>query len=323
MESSEHSIEEIKKLWQQEPGEVVLKAVTEDKEEYPPEIQNIIQEEAVKRGLLEERRQESVFRNDDSQSKLTDDFINASSEIKEARFCPVCKEMWPISDKDLCSKCNVSLEHSGYCEDCDKFWAIPPGKLCPNHKTKLTERRLSLLQKFSSLVYSGVGLAFGYILVRYFGLLLSIPFLGFVLCLWIANKFLSPAKKAMLMAIAWHASFVLYFAVIGTLSGELRGPALLEFLFTLGALIWLIGRPSVGPVALLTILHILTLLMIALGIFFGLELESVNFTYKTLLYNLICRVPAIIFMYTGLRGIRRLRKPSGNVTTPVTVTSEQ
>jgi len=190
-------------------------------------------------------------------------------------------------------------------------------------RSELTERNPSLLQKFGNLVYSGVGLALGYIFVRYFGVLLSIPFIGFLICIWIGNKFLSPAKKPMLMAIAWQASFVLSFALIGILAGELTGTSLLEFLFTVGALIWLIGRPSIGPVVLLTILHILTLLMMVLGISLGLELESVNFTYKTLLYNLICRVPAIIFMYTGLRGIRRTKKTTTDVTTPAADMSEK
>lgn len=53
MVKSEYSIEEIKKLWQKEPDEVVLKAATEDKKEYPPDIYAVIKEEALLRGLLQ------------------------------------------------------------------------------------------------------------------------------------------------------------------------------------------------------------------------------------------------------------------------------
>jgi len=59
MGKSEYSIEKIKKLWQQEPDEVILKAATKDKEEYPPDIYAVIEEEALLRGLLIQSSEES------------------------------------------------------------------------------------------------------------------------------------------------------------------------------------------------------------------------------------------------------------------------
>ncbi len=91
-----------------------------------------------------------------------------------------------------------------------------------------------------------------------------------------------------------------------------------ELLITTAALVWLIIRPSIGPVVLLTTLHVLTLLAIALAIFLHLKLGSLSPTYKGLLLNVILRVPAIIFMYAGLRRINLQRKASCSATNPTT-----
>jgi len=54
MTKKQYNLEEIRKLWQQEPDDNRLfRAATEDIEEYPPEIQTIIKEEAVRRHLIE------------------------------------------------------------------------------------------------------------------------------------------------------------------------------------------------------------------------------------------------------------------------------
>lgn len=260
MGRSEYSIEEIKKLWQQEPSDdYVLKAATEDKNEYPLEVQTIIEEEAIRRGLLKNRDER------------------------------------PIS----------------------------PEKPCQDNETKHTEKNLSLTQKLPELICSGLSFVLFFILYKYMGLSLAIPTIGIFLCLWVANKFLSPSKKPMKVAIAWQAGFVLSFSLIAVLAGEFKGAAMWELFITTAALVWLIIRPSIGPVVLLTFLHVLTLLAIALVIFLQLELESISPTYKGLLLNVIFRVPPIIFMYTGLRGINRQRKVICNVTTSATVPTEK
>jgi len=54
------SIQEVKELWRQEPDDkAVFKAATEDIEEYPPEIQAVIKEEAERRRKLNEKAEES------------------------------------------------------------------------------------------------------------------------------------------------------------------------------------------------------------------------------------------------------------------------
>jgi hypothetical protein len=45
-------LKEITEAWQKETDEYVLKAVTKNLNEYPPEVRVIIREEAVKRGLI-------------------------------------------------------------------------------------------------------------------------------------------------------------------------------------------------------------------------------------------------------------------------------
>lgn len=256
MERSQYSIEEIKKLWQQEPrDDCVLKAATQNKNEYPPEIQTIIEEEAILRGLLKKRNEESSS----------------------------------------------------------------PEKLPPDEQIKSTEKKLSLTQKLPKLIGTGLSFVLFLILYEYFGLSLSIPVIGFFLCLLIANKLLPPAEKPMLIAIALQSGFVLSYSFIAILAGQFKGPAMWELLFIAGAVVWLIVCPSIGPVVLLTLLHLLSLLAIALAVFFQLELRSLNPTYKSLLLNLIFRVPAIIFMYIGLRSMRREQKATGNVITSMTL----
>lgn len=265
MGKSEYSIEEIKKLWQQEPDEVVLKAATKDKEEYPPEIQVVIEEEAQRRRQAQQE-QEIV-----PQRSLFYKFLHS-----------------------------IGIDY---------------------------EPEWSLLKKtlfvFISLIIAAIAYFFAAAVGRYFGLLFLIPLIGICFCWWIANKFLTPAKKPMVPAIALQAGFVLSFSLIAVLAGEFKGAAMWELLFTAGAVAWLIIRPSIGPVMLLTALHLLTLLAIALVVFLQLELESISPTYKGLLLNLIFRVPAIIFMYTGLRGIRRQEQNTGDVITPATGPSEK
>lgn len=51
---AEYDLEEVKRLWQLEPDDIVKKAAIEDIIEYPAEIQVIILEEAKKRGLINE-----------------------------------------------------------------------------------------------------------------------------------------------------------------------------------------------------------------------------------------------------------------------------
>ena len=54
-------IDEVKTLWQQEQNKYICKAVSEDLEEYSPEIQAIIKEEALKRGLIKEEQGKVVL----------------------------------------------------------------------------------------------------------------------------------------------------------------------------------------------------------------------------------------------------------------------
>lgn len=49
-----YDLEEVRKLWQQEPNDKnVFKAANQDIDEYPPEIQNIIKEEAERRRTIQ------------------------------------------------------------------------------------------------------------------------------------------------------------------------------------------------------------------------------------------------------------------------------
>ncbi|MBA7619571.1 hypothetical protein ES703_26910 [subsurface metagenome] len=59
MAATKYNLERAKELWRQEPNDnAVFKAEIEDIEEYPPEIQNVIREEAERRRKLIEAAKE-------------------------------------------------------------------------------------------------------------------------------------------------------------------------------------------------------------------------------------------------------------------------
>lgn len=59
MAAIKYNLERARKLWRQEPNDnAVFKAEIEDIEEYPPEIQNVIREEAERRRKLIEAAKE-------------------------------------------------------------------------------------------------------------------------------------------------------------------------------------------------------------------------------------------------------------------------
>ena len=152
----EAKIEEIKALWREEFDKWVLKAATEDLYEYPPEIQTIIQEEAVSRGLLEGSDIEQALSKVLRICKLNDISVEAQSGVRKGYFCPECKEIYLNPYKTLCSKCTISLEGCGYCKECDRFWPIPPDELCPIDQTELVKEKQSLAGKLGGLLVSGI-----------------------------------------------------------------------------------------------------------------------------------------------------------------------
>ncbi|MGB2806661.1 MAG: hypothetical protein WBC22_02895 [Sedimentisphaerales bacterium] len=153
----EAKIQEIKALWQEEIDEWVLKAVTKDLYEYPPEIQTIIREEAVQRGLLEESDIELALSAEAGKCDVNEVSVKAHSGERKGYFCPECKEWVYLTPYiTLCSKCNIFLESSGYCVKCDRFWAIPPRGLCPSDQTELVAAKPSLARKLGGLLVSGI-----------------------------------------------------------------------------------------------------------------------------------------------------------------------
>ncbi len=196
----EAKIQEAKALWQGEIDEWVLKAATKDLYEYPPDIQTIIREEAVQRGLLEESDIELALSAEAGKREMNEISVEAQSSVRRGYFCPECKEFYLNPFTTLCSNCNISLESSGYCRECDRFWAILPGELCPSDQTELVEERTSLAYKLGRLFVSGVFLLVCFIVPEYFLQLLSISCLGVLICWHIYDMLLPPTKELMLPA---------------------------------------------------------------------------------------------------------------------------
>jgi len=65
-------IREIGAAWQNETDEYVLRAASEDIDEYPPEVRIIIRDEAVKRGLLKYELSKPGVKGLEFEAKITD-----------------------------------------------------------------------------------------------------------------------------------------------------------------------------------------------------------------------------------------------------------
>jgi hypothetical protein len=297
------NIDTAKRLWQKETSKYIAKAI-ENISEYPPEIQDIIKEEAIQRGLYNY----DDFKNSSSEISLHEKWIDLSSDVQTGSFCPACKKVYLSDGKELCQQCNVSLKCLGYCSECDKFWQLIPGESCPKDGSKLTDRRLTRRERFLNMLYKTFYYASGFVIYlifkEYFGLIASIPIIGTILCLLIFNKILPPAKKPLVWAVSLQIGWYLSFSIVAIVSRNINVGGLAETLVVLGFVLWLILKPNIYPVIILTIIHILALLAISLSVLSLIKIENTNPTLKGLLINMIFKIPAIILMYMGLGKIK-------------------
>lgn len=118
---------EIKRAWQNESDEWVSKAVTTNRDQYPPEVAKIIQEEAIRRGLI---AQEDV-----KESESTAALVNtgqAGSDVILQPAVPVgqfCVQHPEVQAVQICKVCGSAM-----CATCDFVF---PGNihLCPTCAT--------------------------------------------------------------------------------------------------------------------------------------------------------------------------------------------
>jgi uncharacterized RDD family membrane protein YckC len=171
MEMNEfEEIEGIREAWKQEIDPSVIKAATEDWDEYPPHVQAVIEAEAKNRGLWEKVL---YLRGEKPE------FPTSSEGNLEGYVCEGCKGNYLNFDTGRCGKCDLPVEDFGYCKTCDKFFCIPPGRLCPDDGTKLIKRKTAMaLLRIGNLIFDN-WLMYPFAFLVVFLVAFSLAFLGF------------------------------------------------------------------------------------------------------------------------------------------------
>ena len=147
--------------------------------------------------------------------------------------------------------------------------------------------------KASTIVATVVGIAAGV----YSGIHLLIPLALTGLVWWVARKLLPHRQPAFVAAAAVQAGHLLWIAigliVIGALTVDLLDIAIL-----LVGVVWLLARPGLAPVIVLTVYHSLALLI---NLFAFLNFPVGNNLHRALLVHLLWRVLALILMWRAQR----------------------
>jgi len=149
---------------------------------------------------------------------------------------------------------------------------------------------------------TGIGWIVGGAIGYYTQLNLLIPLGLALLSGWCVNKMIkSPFSKAMIPSFAVQLGQVLWVLLAFLLVG-VQVSILLEVVLVTIVLVWLLMRPSLTPVILLSTYQILS--------FVGnlYQFISVSFgttEHKALLVHLIIRILAVFLMIAGLREIRK------------------
>jgi hypothetical protein len=147
--------------------------------------------------------------------------------------------------------------------------------------------------KASTIVATVVGIAAGV----YSGIHLLIPLALTGLVWWVARKLLSRRPPDFVVAAAVQAGHLLWIAVglivIGALTVDLVDIAIL-----LIGVVWLLARPGLVPVIVLTVYQSLALLI---NLFAFLNFPVGNNLHRALLVHLLWRVLALILMWRAHR----------------------
>jgi len=143
--------------------------------------------------------------------------------------------------------------------------------------------------KASSIVATVVGIAAGV----YSGVHLLIPLAVTVLFWWVARKLLPHRPPDFVAAAAVQAGHLVWIAigliVIGALTVDLLDIAIL-----LVGVVWLLARPGLAPVIVLTVYQSLALLI---NLFAFLNLPVGENLHRALLIHLLWRALALILMW--------------------------
>jgi len=123
--SEERQVEEPIKYWRRVKDGELIESVTRKREQYSPEVQRIIEEEARRRGLWQ-----YVLSQKEPKPITSDGML-------EGYICEKCRRTVLNPQTGRCAVCDFPTGEFGYCKKCDRFWSIPSGETCPEHSTRL------------------------------------------------------------------------------------------------------------------------------------------------------------------------------------------
>jgi len=145
------------------------------------------------------------------------------------------------------------------------------------------------MNRAPAIVAAVIGLAVG----AYAGIHLLVPLVASAAAWWLGRTLLPRLDERYLIAAAVQAGHLVWLALGLVLLG-IRGPALLDPLILLVGVAWLLARPGLAPVALLTIYQLVAL---ALNAVTFVELPAGHVLHKALLVHLLWRLMALVLMW--------------------------
>ena len=152
-----------------------------------------------------------------------------------------------------------------------------------------------------------VGCVVGAAIGKYSGIYFLIPFFATAGVRWASTKLLKDDQKIIVSALSVNAGHFLWLALVVALVGDLS-LSFVDFALYIVGLVWLVKKPSTGPLYLLAIYQVL-----------GLAADGYSFAdaavgsspHKALLVHLIWRAMALFFIIKLLMSFRK-QQPHGN-----------
>jgi hypothetical protein len=151
--------------------------------------------------------------------------------------------------------------------------------------------------KRAAIVACLIGLAVG----AYAGIHLLIPLVASATAWWLGRTLLPRLDERYLIAAAVQAGHLAWLALGQVLLG-IRGPDLLDPLILLVGITWLVARPGLPPVVVLTVYQAVALAMNSVAL---VRLPAGHPLHKALLVHLLWRLMALVLMWRAYaRGAR-------------------
>lgn len=145
----------------------------------------------------------------------------------------------------------------------------------------------------------------GWALGEYSGALLLVPLVATAVALFVAWKLLPQDRRILVPSLGVQTGHLIWF-VGGALMTGVVGASLVDILWLLGGLIWLVAKPGRGPIWMLGIYQLLSL---AFNAYVFAHVAAGTTAHRALLVHIVWRLLALGLM--GALYVRLRRQESG------------